>query len=375
MTDQNGFVFGSSNKLTITITLLLIAIFAIIYFVPNQFDLALLIFNQSVSFIPQLVLIIILFIFFLILFNFFEYVIKKSKIVDDRSKLTIIHLSKLLWWTIFVILTAIFLFKNVDALITSLGLIGLGLSFALQKPVLNMVGWFTIVTKDIYSEGDRISVGIIRGDVKEIQVMNTILYGLLENSDIRNQKLVTIPNELVLTTNVENYTKNFNYILEELTISITYESDYKKAMELLENIILKRIKENIKAYINKEKRKKIKLNSFLDQKKNKEIVSSQINEVSIQKEILDIQKEIDHLSEKGDEFKPKIRLEMADSALILIAQFLTPYNQVKKNRTEINLAFLDMIKKDGNIEVAYPHMELVLGKRSNTGISSLKKFE
>lgn len=280
-----------------------------------------------------------------------------------------------MWWTIFVILTAIFLFKNVDALITSLGLIGLGLSFALQKPVLNMVGWFTIVTKDIYSEGDRISVGIIRGDVKEIQVMNTILYGLLENSDIRNQKLVTIPNELVLTTNVENYTKNSNYILEELTISITYESDYKKAMELLENIILKRIKENIKAYINKEKRKKIKLNSFLDQKKNKEIVSSQINEVSIQKEILDIQKEIDHLSEKGDEFKPKIRLEMADSALILIAQFLTPYNQVKKNRTEINLAFLDMIKKDGNIEVAYPHMELVLGKRSNTGISSLKKFE
>lgn len=69
MTDQNGFVFGSSNKLTITITLLLIAIFAIIYFVPNQFDLALLIFNQSVSFIPQLVLIIILFIFFLICYK------------------------------------------------------------------------------------------------------------------------------------------------------------------------------------------------------------------------------------------------------------------------------------------------------------------
>ena len=242
--------------------------------------------------------------------------------------------------------------------------------------MLNLVGWLTIVSKDIYSEGDRIRIGNIRGDVKEIQVMNTVLYGLLDTSDNRNQKIVTLPNELVLTSDVENYTKNSNYLLEELKISITYESDYKKAMTLLDGIITKHLKENIKAYINKEKNKKIRLGSFLkDVAKNRKKYSKKENVDNIQKEMDDIQKEIDNLEERGEDFKPKIRLEMADSSLILIAQFLTPYNSIKKNRTEINIAFLDSIKKDKNIEVAYPHMELVLGRRTTKGIESLKKFE
>jgi small-conductance mechanosensitive channel len=271
------------------------------------------------------------------------------------------------------------LFKNIDAFITSLGLIGLGLTFALQKPVLNFVGWLTILTQDLYSEGDRIRVGNIRGDVKKIQLMNTVIYGLLETTDLRSQKIVTIPNEMALTMDVENFTKDSNYVLDELRISITYESNYHKAMNLLESIITRNLKNNLKLYINREKKKKLKIENFLaDVEKKKQTQEKQENEKStseLQKEKETIQKEIENLEEIGEEFKPKIRLEMADSAIILSAQFVTPYNQIKKNRTEINVAFLDTVKKENDIEVAYPHMELVLGKRAHREIQSLKKYE
>jgi small-conductance mechanosensitive channel len=374
---KNGFILGLSNTLAIVTGLLIVAIFTIIYFDPTQLAWVFSIFSYITTLIPTFFVLAILFVIFILLFNFFEYIIKKSSIVDDRSKLAIIQLSKVIWWALFLFLSAFLLLKNIDALITSLGLIGLGLTFALQKPVLNFVGWLTIITKDIYSEGDRIKIGNIRGDVKEIMVMNTVLYGLLETSDNRNQKIVTIPNELVLTSEVENYTKNSNYLIEELKISITYESEYKKAMTLLDGIITKNLKENIKAYINKEKKKKLRLGSFLKEaaENKKDSSNKEKNVGDIQKEIDDIQKEIEHLEEKGEDFKPKIRLEMSDSSLILIAQFLAPYNQIKKTRTEINIAFLDAIKKEKDIEVAYPHMELVLGKRAIRGIDSLKKYE
>jgi len=374
---KNGFILGLSNTLAIVTGLLIVAIFTIIYFDPTKKARVFSIFSYITTLIPTFFVLAILFVIFILLFNFFEYIIKKSSIVDDRSKLAIIQLSKVIWWALFLFLSAFLLLKNIDALITSLGLIGLGLTFALQKPVLNFVGWLTIITKDIYSEGDRIKIGNIRGDVKEIMVMNTVLYGLLETSDNRNQKIVTIPNELVLTSEVENYTKNSNYLIEELKISITYESEYKKAMTLLDGIITKNLKENIKAYINKEKKKKLRLGSFLKEaaENKKDSSNKEKNVGDIQKEIDDIQKEIEHLEEKGEDFKPKIRLEMSDSSLILIAQFLAPYNQIKKTRTEINIAFLDAIKKEKDIEVAYPHMELVLGKRAIRGIDSLKKYE
>ena len=374
---KTGFIFSFQMNVAIAVFLLIIAFFTMFYFDPTQLNWVFSLFIKTFELVPSVFILLLLFVVFILLFNFFEYFIKKSKVVDDRSKLTLIHIGRVVWWGFFVLLTAFFLFKNIDALITSLGLVGLGLSFALQKPVLNLVGWLTIVTKDIYSEGDRIKIGGIRGDVKEIQVMNTVLYGLLETSDNRNQKLVTIPNELVLTSDVENYTKNSNYLLEELKISITYESDYKKAMNLLDSIITTHLKSNIKAYITNEKKKKLKLGSFLKElsQKDKPVLKTEKNADAIQKEIDDIQKEIDKLEEKGDDFKPKIRLEMSDSSLILIAQYLTPYNQIKKTRTEINLEFLDAIKKDKNIEVAYPHMELVIGRRSMKGIESLKKYE
>ncbi|MBU1975584.1 MAG: mechanosensitive ion channel family protein [Nanoarchaeota archaeon] len=322
-------------------------------------------FSGMVNLLPKLVIVFVLFICFKILVSilksvFFSRFIKK---LDDEGKVeNMFKLLRFSAWAMFFIISLSILVGNLGALLTSLGLIGFGLTFALQKPILNFVGWFTIIIKGIYREGDRIQVGEMRGDVIDIQLMNTVLEQLLETSDIKSKKILTFPNEFVLTSEVINYTKNENYIREELKISITYESDYHKAVHLLKSIIIDLIKMNKKKYIKKVKAKQMKIDGFLKDisKFSKKPVPRIKEEVErLEKDKQDLADELKHVEEMDDEFRPRIRVEMADSCIILIAQFLTPYREIKKNRTAINLAFMDAIKKEKNIEIAYPHMELV----------------
>jgi small-conductance mechanosensitive channel len=264
------------------------------------------------------------------------------------------------WWVLFIFAAVSLIFGNVLGLLASFGLIGFGITFALQKPILNFVGWVTIILKHVYSEGDRIKVGEIRGDVKEIQVMNTVLDGLLERSDRSSGKIVTFPNELVLTSEVQNYTKNYNYLVEEISITITYESDYHKARKLLREIIIDLTRKNKSHYKRNLNVQRKKVNAFISGllTKYEGIDSKEADEeakkLQIEREQIDLE-----LQKFDEEFKPRIRIDLLDSAIQLIAQFFTPYDKISKNKTEIFLAFLDAVKQEKNIEIAYPHLQIV----------------
>ena len=131
-------------------------------------------------------------------------------------------------------------------------------------------------------------------------------------------------------------------------------------MKVLEKIIQQTISQNIRSYIKKRKQDQTRLNRLIGG-----LVRKRDERSEMQKEKTDITEEIKQLKSLSDEFKPKLRLEMADSALILVAQFLTPYDAIKRTRTKINKAFLDAIEpEDVNIEVAYPHMQLVFDDNS-----------
>ncbi len=274
------------------------------------------------------------------------------------SKEKLLKFSKLIrfsWWTIFCItLFLMFLGDNLNAFFTSLGLVGLGLTVALQKPIMNMVGWLTIVFKDVYSEGDRVNIGGVRGDVRHIHLMNTEIDGLLESADQHSNKVITVPNEFVLIKDVENYTKNSNYVREELKIRITYESDYSHAMQILERTVRKIITRNINKYIKKRSADKLELQKLLNS-----FVKSKKERRSIEEQEDTIEREIKQLQELSEEFTPKIRLEASESGLHLIVHFLTPYNTINATRTDIVRGFLDAIANESAVQIAYPHMQLV----------------
>lgn len=358
---------GITNKRNFLIYFIIILVISIIligalvsYFLNNNNSFTQLTVDFFTIFQKLVLILIIFFIFKLGLF-LLKIIFKKISKNSERSKDALLQLISFFWWAVFIIITLSTLVENIGALVTSLGLIGLGLSLALQKPVLNFVGWITIIINDIYSEGDRVKIGDFRGDVKEIQMMNTVLYSLLETSDIQDHKIMTIPNELILSTKVENYTKDSNYILDELAISITYESNYNKAIDILREIVTSHLQKNIKAYIRRELKKQKRLEEVI--KKINGDKKNSIEKEDLKKQQEDVEKKIESLEDMEEDFKPKIRVMLADSAILLFVQFLTPYDRISKNRTDINLAFLDSIKNEDDIEVAYPHLELVYNKK------------
>lgn len=326
-------------------------------------DIFPLIHEHFLQYIPKLILILGLFIFYRVLIALFvdrllKKIVQKMYSLDQYYHFRKVFVFSL--WIIFCIACLSILIGNLESLFTSLGLIGFGLTFALQKPILNFVGWLTILVKGVYTEKDRIQVGKIVGDVKEIGVMTTVLDGLLETSSVHSGKLISFPNELVLTSDVQNFTKDSNYIVNELVVSITYESNYRKAMDILRKIIVDQVSKNRTKYIKKVTRQESKINSFIEKLLHKEHKIADVHAEIEAKKLHDEKKQIEQtLKELEEEFVPKIRLEMLDSSLQIVAQFKCPYNEVKKNRTEINLAFLDAVKQTDDIDIAYPHLQIL----------------
>jgi small-conductance mechanosensitive channel len=336
------------------------------YYVANKGQVLGILFSIAPKFFLIILLFIVFKIFYKIIIDLIFFNIIKH-FTDEQRPPGFTRLIRVTWWVLFSIITLSIVIGDIGALVTSLGLIGFGITFALQKPLSNFVGWLTITMKGLYKEGDRVQIGKIIGDVREIQVMNTVLESLLKNSDTKDRRVVTFPNEFVLTSEVINFTKDENYIKDELVISVTYESDYHRAIDLLNKIVTENIKKNKDNYIRYVRNKQLKISNLLEKIREKakfhhknELTQAKAKRLEEEKKELD--EEIKYLEDLEEELKPHIRLEMADSSLQLIAQFFTPYDEIKKNRTEINIAFLDAIKFEKNIEVAYPHLELVYDK-------------
>jgi small-conductance mechanosensitive channel len=121
----------------------------------------------------------------------------------------------------------------------SLSLVVAAIAIALQDLFKNFVGGIVIYIAGIYRVGDRIDVHEKCGDVLEIGILYTTLMELKEwiNGDQETGRITSIPNSYVLSDSVNNYTKAHPYIWDEVIISVTSNSDWKKAMKRIRSII------------------------------------------------------------------------------------------------------------------------------------------
>jgi len=133
-------------------------------------------------------------------------------------------------------------------ILLSLGLIGAAIAFALQDIFKNFAGGIMIFLHGIYQVGDRIEFHQKFGDVIDIGILYTILMETREwvSGDQVTGRLTVVPNGGVLTGVVHNYTRDFNFIWDELTIPITYDSDWMLAKSLILEIVKKETDEAVK---------------------------------------------------------------------------------------------------------------------------------
>jgi small-conductance mechanosensitive channel len=129
--------------------------------------------------------------------------------------------------------------EHVGSLSVALGILGAGLAFALQEVIGSIAGWVTILTGRPFTIGDRIETGGIRGDVVDISVLRTTLMevGNWLGGDHNTGRIVTVSNAFIFKEPLFNYSRHLNYVWDEVTVPITYESDWQQAVTILSTAV------------------------------------------------------------------------------------------------------------------------------------------
>ena len=137
---------------------------------------------------------------------------------------------------VFLINTWLNIFGSVA---TFLGLISAGIAIALKDPLVNMVAWLFILIRQPFKVGDRIQIGDIAGDVIDIRLFQFSLneIGNWVDADQSTGRIIHIPNGKVFTEPQSNYTAGFQYIWHEIPVLLTFESNWKKAKNILTDVV------------------------------------------------------------------------------------------------------------------------------------------
>ncbi len=137
----------------------------------------------------------------------------------------------------FIILGRVW-FAGFGALTTYFGLLSAGIAIALRDPVVNLAGWVFLVWRRPFEVGDRIQIGEHRGDVIDLRIFQFTLMeiGNWVDADQSTGRVIHIPNGKVFTEMQANYSKGFRYIWNEVPVLITFESNWTKAKDILEQI-------------------------------------------------------------------------------------------------------------------------------------------
>jgi small-conductance mechanosensitive channel len=214
----------------------------------NQIEWSLFI---KVSF--TIVFVLVLYWFFCYLLNVLKaYLLKRTKNKKERSNIEIFSRAIKYLMMFFLVIFAIISYAgSLASLGLVVGLLSAALGWALQRPITGMAAWLMLVIKRPFEIGDRVIIGNVKGDVSGITLTYVHIreIGGTIPSEETSGRLILIPNAKLFEENIINYTKKSNFILDEVSFSITFESDIDEAKKIAKEsarIILKDYVEDIK---------------------------------------------------------------------------------------------------------------------------------
>jgi len=117
----------------------------------------------------------------------------------------------------------------------AMGILGAGIAFASQEMIGSLAGYVNVVTGNLYRIGDRVRIGDVTGDVLDISMLRTTVMEIGEwvKAEQYTGRVVTIANRYVFSDPVFNYTKHWEYLWDEITIPIAYDSDWQRAGNIM----------------------------------------------------------------------------------------------------------------------------------------------
>ncbi len=148
--------------------------------------------------------------------------------------------------TIFLVLgTMSIWFEEPNRLAAALGIISVAIGFSLQRVILAIAGYFVILQGKTYKIGERVAIGDdVRGDVIAIGFVFTTLMEMGDPVDpsaeggwVRSRqytgRVIAVSNARIFDDPVRNFTRDFPYVWDEISVPIGYESDRARAESIL----------------------------------------------------------------------------------------------------------------------------------------------
>ncbi|MBT8489164.1 MAG: mechanosensitive ion channel family protein [Gemmatimonadetes bacterium] len=219
-------------------------------------------------------------------------------------------------------------FTALRSLGTFLGLVSAGLAIALRDLVADLAGWAFITWRRPFDVGDRIQIGTHAGDVVDRRLFQfTIMeIGNWVDADQSTGRLIHIPNQMVFTQPLANYVAGFPYLWNEIKLLVTFESNWRKAREL-------------------------------------------VNELAADL-TMEITKEATRPQPRGEprfliryrKLTPVVYVSVQDSGVLLTLRYLSRPRARRGSSSEMWERLLDMVEEHPDIQLAYPTQRINLSR-------------
>ena len=153
---------------------------------------------------------------------------------------------------------------QIQTLAVSLLAIAVALAIATKELIDCISGNAVRILNGVYSVGDRVEMGGVRGNVVDVNLLSTTLLeiGPGQTSHQYTGRAMTVPNSVLLRNTVTNESYSQDYRLHIITVPLCTTDDWKEA----ERILLEAANEECRPFLEKAKQhiKKLEGKSWLD---------------------------------------------------------------------------------------------------------------
>ncbi len=138
-------------------------------------------------------------------------------------------------YVVVILILSIIFSDKLGGLTVALGVAGAGVAFALQEVIASFAGWFAVTFAGFYNPGDRVQLGGIKGDVIDVSFLRTTVMEVGEwvKGDQYTGRVVRIANSFVFKEPVFNYSGDFPFLWDEITVPVKYGGDHHLARKIL----------------------------------------------------------------------------------------------------------------------------------------------
>lgn len=229
--------------------------------------------------------------------------------------------------TFIVVIVVALVWLQVSNIGAWIGVVSAGIAIALSDVLRNFAGWSYILLRRPFKIGDRVEIDGQTGDVVDFRAQR---FSMLEikgwvDADQATGRIIQIPNGLLFSKPLANYTQGFPFIWHEVPMLVTFESDWKRAEALMKEVL----EEHAPSMASDEARQAIR---------------DAATEYRI----------------RFTHFTPTTYVAVRESGVIITGRLIIPVRSRRHVDTTVWRSLLEKIGSDPSVELAYPTVRTYL---------------